>query len=213
MPLTEPHPQSPADGLVDAEIPLVAAKFGADLLHEAPGPAPGDTVHQLYHLARFEAASGVSPAEIDTVVEWGGGHGNLARLMSRIRGGRLTYVLVATRDAATTQARYLNDALGEDRVKVVAGPGSGIARNRVNVVTMDLVDGLRLSCDLFVSAWALDRAPHAAQDLVAERRWFGARHLLLAIDGDGPVAARALADGAQAVPVGEHLPDGRYLIR
>ena len=213
MTLTRSDFAATADHHIDAELPLVAAKFDADLLHEEPGVAPGDTVHLLYHLARFEAASGVSPAEFDTVVEWGGGCGNLARLMWRIRGGRVTYVLVATRDQSARQWRYLSEALGSDRVKLVDRPGSGIGRDRVNLVAEDLISGVRLSCDLFVSARALDRAPQDAQDLVVERRWFGARHLLLAMDEGAPLGERALADGAAAVPVGEHAPGRRYIVR
>ena len=206
-----PH-QLPADSqrAVDAELPLVARTFDAGLLDEEPGTAPGDTVHQLYHLARFERATGVSPAEIDSVVEWGTGHGSLAGLMSRIRGGRLTYVRVTSPEDAPTHYRYLADALGSEHVKLVEGPGSGITREWVNVVPENLVDGLRLTCDLFIATSAL--AP-GAEAVVAERRWFGARHLLLTVGDDAALADRATADGARVEPVGDHAPGRRYLLR
>ena len=43
----------------------------------------GNLIHGVYHLLRFEEFANVSSAELDRVVEFGGGYGSLCRVLSR----------------------------------------------------------------------------------------------------------------------------------
>src|SRR3954447_16593433 len=83
------------------ELPYVRARLGRDelLAEDAVGEPPtvavpetsvwtsSNTVHQLYHLLRYEDATGRRVSDADTVVEWGGGFGSLMRLFVRMHGG------------------------------------------------------------------------------------------------------------------------------
>lgn len=53
-----------------------------------------NTVHHLHHLLRYQEATGRSIGDVGTVVEWGGGYGNLAKVFLRLHGGTPTYVPV-----------------------------------------------------------------------------------------------------------------------
>lgn len=135
------------------------------------------TVHHLYGLAQWlYVADSPDVAEL-TVMEWGGGWGNLARLWHRLAPNS-TYVIVDLPFMSLIQWRYLCDALGADAVALnpdVVQPG------RVNLVPVGFASELD-DVDVFISTWALSESPRKAHELIARRRWFGAQHLLLGFD-------------------------------
>lgn len=138
-----------------------------------------NSVHHLYHLARFWDATGQDPAAISTVTEWGGGYGNMAKLFSRLRPD-VTYTIVDTPLFTSLQWIYLSTALGADRVQLVTRPGQQVIRGRINLVPVHLVESTELRSEMFISTWALSESSTYSQNLVIARDWFGARHLLFA---------------------------------
>jgi hypothetical protein len=213
--------------IVPHELPYVRERLGDDvLLAEDPVgapptvPVPGtairtspNTVHQLYHLLRYEEATGRRVRDAATVVEWGGGFGSLMRLLVRLHGGDPTCVIIDTPVFAALQWLYLSAVLGEDRVVLHhRGPVRPEA-GRVDVVPVGLVADLDVDADLFISNWALNESMPAAQRDVVARRWFGAQSLLLAMHAGDPFAAVALDHGARAVLLGDFMPGQQYLVR
>ena len=172
-----------------------------------------NTVHHLHHLLRFEDVTGRRLSDVDTVVEWGGGYGNLAKLLLRLHGGTPTYVLVDTPVFAAIQWLYLASVLGPDCVVLHADGGLQLVRGVVNVVPIGLAAQWHVDADLFISTWALNECTTAAQDHVVERRWFGADALLLAMHEGDPFQRRVVDAGARTVPLGEFMPAQRYLLR
>lgn len=207
------------------EVPYVLAHLPrADLARESPVGAPprapvrgvmssSNTVHHLHHLLRYADATGRALGEFATVVEWGGGYGNLAKLFLRLHGGAPTYVLLDTPVFAAVQWLYLAAVLGEDRVHLAPAPGAALVPGAVNVVPVGWVTSLDVSADLFVSTWALNESTPEAQHHVVDRDWFGADGLLLAMHRGDPLEPAVLAAGAQPVPVGRFMPAQRYLVR
>jgi hypothetical protein len=171
-----------------------------------------NTVHQLYHLLRYEQATGRGVRDAATIVEWGGGFGSLMRLLVRMHGDAPTCVLVDTPIFSAVQWLYLSAVLGEDRVILhdvgPVRPHQGL----INIVPIGLVGDTRVAADLFVSNWALNESTAAAQHEVLEQRWFGARSLLLAMHAGDPLTDVVLARGARAVPVGSWMPGQQYLV-
>jgi hypothetical protein len=149
-------------------------------------------VHHAYHLARFERATARDARELESVVEWGGGYGDLARVFGRLN--ECTYTIVDLPVISALQWLYLASALGEDRVNLVCGDAQ-LEAGKVNIVPVGLVERVG-SCDLFISTWALSESTPDAADLVISRAWFGARHLLL---GYGGTMLRDVAESAGAV--------------
>lgn len=212
------------------EFPLVSASFGAATLARALpedpvggpllAPTPdgssvtsANTVHHLYHLARFSAETGVDVAALGTVVEWGGGYGNLAKLFRRLHGGGPTYVVVDTPLFSCLQWLYLASVFGTDQVCLADAPGQPLRPGTINLVPVTLAASLAVAADLFVSTWALNESAPAAQDLVVGRDWFGAAHLLLGMHQGVALADRAVAGGARVVVIGDFMPGQTYVMR
>jgi hypothetical protein len=172
-----------------------------------------NTVHTLHHLLRFEEATGRRLRDVGTVVEWGGGYGNLAKLLVRLRGAVPTLVLIDSPVFAAVQWLYLASILGPDAVVLHAEPGIRPRPGAVNVVPIGLAAQVEVAADLFVSTWALNECTPAAQDHVVERNWFGAEALLLAMHRGDPFERRVLDAGARAVPLGPFMPAQQYLVR
>jgi hypothetical protein len=208
------------------ELPFVRSRIADDgLLAEDPVGAPptvpvagtpvrtsSNTVHQLYHLLRYEEASGRRLRDAGTIVEWGGGFGSLMRLVVRMHGGGPTCVIVDTPVFSALQWLYLSAVLGEDHIVLHDAAPVRPLRGRVNLVPVGLVGDLAVEADLFISNWALNESMPAAQRDVIARRWFGAGSLLLAMHAGDPLAEIARARGARAVPLGAFMPGQQYLV-
>lgn len=137
--------------------------------------------HHAYHLASYRARTGRDPWACESVVEWGGGYGNMARLFRRVRPG-ITYVIVDLAPLLALQWVYLASLEGEDALHLVTAAAPDPVAGKVNLVESALVTGGAASPrgELFLSTWAATESPPAAQAFIAARRFFDARHLLLA---------------------------------
>jgi hypothetical protein len=208
------------------ELPFVRGRLSTtDLLAEDPVGAPptvpvagtlvrtsSNTVHQMYHLLRYEHATRRRVADAATIVEWGGGFGSLARLVVRMHTCAPTYVVIDTPIFSALQHLYLSAVFGDDRVVLhTAGPVHPQV-GRINIVPVGLLGALTVAADLFISTWALNESTRTAQREVVDRDWFGADALLLAMHTGDPLTAIACGHGAHPVPIGDFLPGQQYLV-
>ncbi|MGV0836592.1 hypothetical protein [Mycolicibacterium thermoresistibile] len=214
------------DRVLPHELPFVRSRLSDDtLLAEDPvgGPptvaVPGspvrtssNTVHQLYHLLRYQDATGRRLRDARTVVEWGGGFGSLMRLLVRLHGGTPTCVLIDTPVFSALQWLYLSAVLGEYRVVLHDTAPVRPVDGRIHVVPIGLVENLDVHADLFISNWALNESMPVAQRFVANRNWFGAEALLLAMHAGDPFTTTVLDAGARPVPLGDFMPGQYYLV-
>jgi hypothetical protein len=178
-----------------------------------------NSIHHLYTLLRFAEEIGSDFEKIDTVVEWGGGYGNLAKIFRRLKPTS-TYGIIDTPLFSTLQWLYLSTVLGPDSVNLLRQPDDLIQMGKVNVVPLCFVDNIQVHADLFLSMWALSESSSAAQDYVtSQRRWFDANHLLLAYQDTNqavPYASRLgeIASRAGAFTMDfEFLPGNYYAFR
>lgn len=212
--------------IVPHELPYLRAHLDDDgLLVEDPvgepptlpmGPGAtvtsSNTIHQLFHLMRYEEATGHRLCDIDTVVEWGGGFGSLMRLLVRRHGRQPTCVVIDTPLFSTIQWLYLSSVLGEDAVVLHHRGPVQPAEGLINIVPIGLADQIDVEADLFISNWALNESTGAAQNDVLARRWFGAQALLLAMHAGDPFTDIAVRNGARPIPVGDFMPGQQYLV-
>ncbi len=189
---------------------------GDPLLARTPYLTSHNTIHHLYHLERFAETTGCALNELTTVVEWGGGYGNLAKIFRRYHGGRPTYLIIDLPLLTCLQWLYLATIFGDDEVALILEPGAPIQPGKINILPVCLIDRVSISADLFVSTWALSESPPQAMDDVAGRGWFGARRLLVAYQRNSnlhPHAERtgalAAAHGAVIEPI-EFVPGSFY---
>jgi hypothetical protein len=158
-----------------------------------------NSIHHLYHLFRFADETQCDFQKIQTVVEWGGGYGNLAKLFRRIEPA--TYCIIDTPLFSAVQWLYLSAILGAAAVNLLRHPEDSIQAEKVNLVPVCFVENLKVQADLFISTWALSESSKYSQDYVVSRRWFDANHLLLAYSSSNdafPDASRLGEIAAQA---------------
>ncbi len=161
----------------------------------------------------YVAEIGRDISTIGTVVEWGGGYGNLAKLFRRLHGGAPTYVVLDIPIFSAVQWLYLSAVLGEQSVSLHTRPGQEVRPGAVNLVPIGLAHDLHVPADLFVSTWALNESTPHAQAHVRSRRWYGAHSLLLGMHYGDPLEPAVLAAGARSVPLGDFMPAQQYLMR
>jgi hypothetical protein len=177
-----------------------------------------NSIHHLYHLLRFAERTQAELEQLATVVEWGGGYGNQAKIFRRLAGS-VTYVVIDTPLFCCLQWLYLSTVFGQDEVHLIGGAGAPLAQGGINLLPLAYLEDCELNANLFISTWALSESSRQAQDYVVDRQWFGAEHLLLACQGSSlafPEADRTaqLAKSAGAVVEAiEFLPGNHYALR
>jgi hypothetical protein len=150
------------------------------LLHDLDFKTSHNTLHHLYHCYYYLDRTRTKPGEFKTVVEWGGGYGNMAKLWKRNINPQTTYVIVDTSLFCAIQWLYLRSTLGSQAVNLITESNQEFARGKLNILPTPLMDHVDLpKADLFISTWGLSESTKEAQDYVVEKNWFGADHLLI----------------------------------
>lgn len=141
-----------------------------------------NSIHHLYHIARHIRNIGdITPiTDSKSVVEWGGGYGNFARVYLGLVSDDTTYTIVDLPEMSVLQYWYLVGACGEAKVNLVTEPGMTIQPGKVNIVPSTLYEQTNgIHADMFISTWALSESPKSVQVAVAEKNFFGATHFLV----------------------------------
>lgn len=195
---------------------------GPKLLPEPNGNTSHNNIHHLYHQVYFEKTANVEPSKINSIIEWGGGYGNFAKLwMRRFRklNPNLSYTIIDSSLFIAIQWLYLSSILGKESVNIVTIDNPNIIEGKINLVPLAVLRKTKLSCDLFVSTWGLSESAKEAQDYVVNKRWFDAKHILIGFQdsyADLPYAERlgklAKKDGAKIVDI-EFIPNNHYAIK
>jgi hypothetical protein len=153
-----------------------------------------NSVHHLYHLARFESFRGEAIESVRSVVEFGGGYGNLARLFRNL-GDVSTYSVIDLPLFSCIQYVYLATVFGPETVRLVAEPGTEPSEGTIHLLPIPFLKSVLPEGELFVSTWALSESPAEAYEHVLRRDWFGAREILLAFhDGWKPWGTEEFVD-------------------
>lgn len=134
-----------------------------------------NTVHHLYHIARFARTKGFEVlSSSKTFVEWGGGYGNFARLIKTINPNA-TYTIINLPIFSLIQFRYLSEVLGEDKVTFLE-KGEQPVEGTINLLPSTYWEETELAADFIVATWALSESPIEVQERVYASSFFGASH-------------------------------------
>lgn len=139
-----------------------------------------NSIHHLNHLVKFVQNTGCDMQKINTIVEWGGGYGNLAKIYKRFANKPVTYVIIDTPFFSCVQWLYLSVIFGDKNVNFLTDGDGKVKENMINIVPLCFLDNLNFKADLFISTWALSESSKYAQDYVANKNWFGAERIILA---------------------------------
>ncbi len=135
--------------------------------------------HHAGHLASYHRACNRDFAALDSIVEWGGGYGDMARLVRR-RNPNCTYTILDLPELLALQHVYLAAILGEDSVHLVT-PEASPQRGKINFLPSSAVAAgkIGVTCAGFLSTWGLNESPTELQRFAAECDFFGASAVLL----------------------------------
>jgi hypothetical protein len=140
--------------------------------------------HHACHLASYQNAVNKSFFQCERIVEWGGGYGDMARLIRRLNN-RVTFVIIDLPELCALQYIYLSSVEGGDSVNLLAH-GTNPVPGKTNIVPVaNVLQGkVEIRADAFISTWALTESPEEDQLFVLEKELFKADKILLAYKND-----------------------------
>lgn len=137
-----------------------------------------NSAHHLYHLAQFEQRTGKKISSFESVVEFGGGYGNMVRIIRNMALGT-TYSIVDLLLFSCIQYAFLSTVAGNGQVAFCGENASDNAKILLHpLFCTNPTTSLR--GELFLSTWALSESTRATYEWVVACDWFGANSLLLA---------------------------------
>lgn len=137
--------------------------------------------HHAMHLGFYRRITGEPIWNSKSIIEFGGGYGNMARLIKKMNGD-ITYTIIDLPELLAIQYIYLGSLFSEDCINLVNAENPQILEGKINLVTSDFViDGnVNLIAESFISTWAITECPEFLQKLVLESNLFNAKRVLLA---------------------------------
>lgn len=207
-------------GAIRAKSLLREHSTGSPILNDFEFATSGNSIHHLYHLAKFEKETGILLNEINSIIELGGGYGNFAKLAKKINP-EITYIIIDIPIFSYIQIVYLKTIFGNEAVSLY-NPSVGIIKGSINIIPFNEPDviGLQsaITADLFVSTWALSESNKLTQELIEKLNFFNSKHLLLAYQKANNLFeyAENIKNLVQHYDVNynaetEYLPDNFYL--
>jgi hypothetical protein len=158
--------------------------MGKPYLIDSPYLTSHNTVHHLYHFIRLQEKTGIDFSRMNTVVEWGGGYGNMAKLFTRLSGADHTYIIIDIPIISCVQWLYLSVVLGADSVRLMENADDPLVRGKINLLPVCFLKlpgkEHKFEADLFVATWSLSESSRYTQEYVAACDFFNAAHLLIA---------------------------------
>lgn len=153
---------------------------GGPLLINSDYITSHNSIQHLYHLQRFIDSTAYKFSDFQTIVEWGGGYGNLAKIIERYNKNiKLTYILIDTSLFSCVQWLYLSAIFGSENVILITSAKDKIGKGKINVLPVTYLKYHKIKADLFISTWALSESSRYSQDRVTALNWFGAKGILL----------------------------------
>lgn len=178
-----------------------------------------NSIHHLYHIVRFLDKTQCILDQIGTIVEWGGGYGNMAKIFKRLKSAPFTYIVIDTPLFSCIQWLYLATIFGEENIHLLQNSEDTIHADKINLVPVCFAGPDKISGDLFISTWALSESSRYSQDYVVAHKWFNSKHILLLYQDSNEKLPDADRVGKLAAGVGaviediEFLPGNHYAFR
>ncbi len=138
------------------------------------------SIQHLFHIAFLCENTSATLDDVETILEWGGGYGNFAKILLRYLDRQVTYILVDTPMMTAVQWLYLSSVLGQESVNLVHDSLDKVKRGKINLVSLPFVNNIEETPDLFVSTWALSESSETAANLANSKGWLRSDHVLVA---------------------------------
>lgn len=129
-----------------------------------------NTLAQLYYAAKTLE---LSNNNLSSIVEFGGGYGNLARMYKEMLP-EVTYFIIDLPELLAIQHFFLQSTLPGVDVQMHAQIPSEFKKGSIHLIPAYIAEGMNIKTDLFVSAFAITESSEIMQNIVANKRFFDA---------------------------------------
>jgi len=177
------------------------------------------TIHHLYSISKFLHTTKCDLNEISTIVEWGGGYGNMAKILLRLIKKKITYIIIDTPLFSCIQWLYLASIHGSQNINLIQNSNDKIEPLKINLLPVFFIENYALRANLFISTWALSESSKSSQNFVAKSKWFNSEHILLAYQVSNPAFPDAgkietlAKDSGLNIERIQHKPGNSYAIK
>jgi hypothetical protein len=155
--------------------------IGKPVISNSKHKTSANRAHHASHLSFYKKNTRRNFWDTKSIIEFGGGYGNMARIIRRINP-KVTYIIIDLPELLALQYIYLASLESENRINIINDNNINIAQGKINLVSSELVfeKKVKLDAESFISTWALSEAPKFLQHFVVKSNFFGAKELLLA---------------------------------
>jgi hypothetical protein len=160
---------------------LLEDYIGKPIISNAKYKTSTNRTHHATHLGFYKKMTNNYFWNTESVIEFGGGYGNMARIIRKMNQD-ITYIIIDLPELLALQYTYLGSLEGESEINIVNIDNPNIVKSKINLVPSDLVykGKISVSAESFISTWALSECPEYLQEFVSSKSFFGATRLLLA---------------------------------
>ncbi len=144
------------------------------------------TIHHLYSICKFLRITKCELNEISTIVEWGGGYGDMAKILLRMINKKITYIIIDTPLLSCIQWLYLASIYGSHSINLIQNSNDKIEPLKINLLPVCFIESYEVRANLFISTWALSESSKGSQEFVAKSKWFNSEHIFLAYQESNP---------------------------
>lgn len=168
-------------GNIISEKLLLEDYIGLPTISNSKFMTSANRAHHSSHLAYFYRLSGKHFWSANTIVEFGGGYGNMARIIRRMNP-QATYIIIDLPELLSLQYVYLGSLEGENAINIIDSDKLSIIVGKINLISSELLIAVnfQLKCDAFISTWALTECPEYIQQYVFKNSFFSAKNVFIA---------------------------------
>ena len=178
-----------------------------------------NTIHHLFHIIKFLEITKTDLKSVNTIIEWGGGYGNMAKLFQKLTENEITYIIIDIPIMCCIQWIYLSTIFSSEKINLIDNINGSIKNNLINILPICFLENFNLNADLFISTWALSESSKFSQDYVVKHNWFNSNNILLAYQDINEVISESNRIKIYSKNFGLHtekinfLPGSYYLMR
>lgn len=130
------------------------------------------TLGHLFYAAKILEATKNRP--LSTIVEFGGGYGNLARILKQIYP-QTTIIMIDIPEMLVIQGLFLRSTLPHENVILHQKLPETLTPKGIHLIPVFFSEQLNLDADLFISTFALSEATEVCQNIIIEKQFYEAK--------------------------------------
>jgi len=155
--------------------------IGNPIISNSEYKTSSNRTYHSAHLAMYKKISGHYFWDTESIIEFGGGYGNMCRVIKKANPS-VTYTIIDLPELLALQYIYLASLIGENEINIVNESNMKISPNKINLISSEFLykENMSLDADSFISTWALSESPYYLQKYVVNNDFFKTKNLLLA---------------------------------